>query len=147
MNMELFFHLIVSSSISFTNVIHFAVYRSFMVKFNPKYCEGQPMGLQRVRHDLATQWQIVRKGDISPFTLLPVLNSCGWTNNKIDTRQINRRKRNILIHAHGGLIEMGPKKVAKASIFYTFWTKKHIHEELTGQIHIYIYIYRLWVFN
>ena len=77
------------------NVIHFAVYRSFMVKSNPKYCQGQPMGLQRVRHDLATQRQIVRKGDISPFTLLSLLNSCGWTNNKIDTRHINRKKRNI----------------------------------------------------
>ena len=26
------------------------------------------------------------------------------------TRQINRRKKNILIHEHGGFIEMGPKR-------------------------------------
>lgn len=29
------------------------------------------------------------------FPLLPFLSSCGWTNNKMDTSKINRRKRNV----------------------------------------------------
>lgn len=41
---------------------------------------------------------------------LPLLSSCGWTYHKINTKQINGRKRNNLIHAHRGIIEMGPKK-------------------------------------
>ena len=32
------------------------------------------------------------------FPPLPLLSSCGWTNHKIDTRQINRRKRNKLFY-------------------------------------------------
>ena len=49
------------------------------------------------------------------FPLLFFLSSCGWTNNKTNTGQINRRK--ILIHAHGGLLEIGLKKWSKQSAF------------------------------
>ena len=52
------------------------------------------------------------------------LNSCDWTNNKIDTRQINRKKENILIDVHRILIEMGLKKWPKQEAFILFAHQK-----------------------
>ena len=46
------------------------------------------------------------EGEISPLSLL---SSCGWTSSKIATRQISRRKIQILICAHAGPIEVVPK--------------------------------------
>ena len=42
----------------------------------------------------------VGEGEIS---YLPLLSSCGWNNNKIDPRQINRRNKLKFIHTevHG----------------------------------------------
>ena len=37
------------------------------------------------------QYMVLGRGKFLP---LSILHSCGWTNNKIDTRQIKRRKRN-----------------------------------------------------
>ena len=52
---------------------------------------------------------------------LLILSSCGWTNNKIDTGRTNRRKKKqISTRAHGGLIEMEPKKWAKQAAFIFF---------------------------
>ena len=41
---------------------------------------------------------------------LPILSSCGWTNNKNGTR-LTRGKETNLIGAHGGVVEIGPKKL------------------------------------
>lgn len=42
---------------------------------------------------------------------LPFLGPCGSTNNKLDMREINRRKRHLM-HAQGGVIEMKPQQAA-----------------------------------
>ena len=52
-------------------------------------------------------------GEIPPLTLL---SSCGWSNNKNDTR-LSRGKETDLIGAHGSVIEIGPKKCPKQPAF------------------------------
>ena len=46
------------------------------------------------------------------FPHLTLLSSCGWTNNKNGTR-LTRGKETNLIGAHGGVVEIGPKKWPK----------------------------------
>ena len=48
---------------------------------------------------------------------LPLLSSCGWINNKIDKDRLTEAKETILINAHGGLIDMGPRKWPKQATF------------------------------
>ena len=60
---------------------------------------------------------VLERGEFLP--LLP-LSSCVWTYTKTDIRQINRRKRNILIHVHGGLIDLALKKGPKQPVFILF---------------------------
>lgn len=57
--------------------------------------------------------------------------SCVWTNNKINIRQINRRKRQILISAHGDFIKVEFKKWPKWADCTVF--RQFICDELTGQ--------------
>ena len=60
------------------------------------------------------------EGEISPLSLL---SSWGWTSSKIDTRQISRRKIQILICAQAGPIEVVPKKWPKQGAFSLDKTK------------------------
>ena len=60
--------------------------------------------LQRKRATIITN---ITEEEIS---LLSLLSSCGWTNNKFDITDPQEKKKEILICAHEGFIEMGPKK-------------------------------------
>ena len=57
------------------------------------------------------------EGGIFP---LPLVGSCGWINNEINTRQINRQKRNSSNSEHRGHIEMAPMKWPKQAAFILF---------------------------
>jgi len=46
-----------------------------------------------------------------------------WLTYNVDTRQINRRKRKIVIHEHGVLIKMGNKKWPEQTAFILFRQK------------------------
>lgn len=65
------------------------------------------------------------------FLALPLFNSCARLI-KNGTRQINRRKEKVLIHAHGVATEMGSKKRPKQAVFVLLRQIK-ICKELTGQ--------------
>ena len=54
------------------------------------------------------------------FPLLPFLSSCSCTNNKTDTRQIIRRKRNKFYLCACRSHRNRTKKMAKAGSFYSF---------------------------
>lgn len=66
------------------------------------------------------------------FPFLPLLNSGGWTNHKINTRQINKRKRNILISAQRALRAWDLRRGQDRQLLY-FLDKETGWEELTGQ--------------
>lgn len=54
------------------------------------------------------------------LTSLPLLSSCGWTNNEVDTGQINRRKTRFSFMASGSHREVGPKQWSKQAAFILF---------------------------
>lgn len=51
----------------------------------------QPPTCRTFQGELLIQ-RVSRRGK---FPTLPILSSCGWTNNKINTQQMNRRKRKL----------------------------------------------------
>ena len=63
------------------------------------------------------------KGSFEEVEITPS-SSCDYTNNKIDTRQIHRKKENFLIDVHRILIEMGLKKWPEQAAFILFAHQK-----------------------
>lgn len=67
------------------------------------------------------------------FLALPLLNSCARLI-KNGTRQINRRKEKVLVHAHGVATEMGSKKRPKQAVFMLLRQIKICKEDRTKKL-------------